>query len=946
MTFASSGLFRAALLALFVQGLPAQTRFSEDLTAGLRYRNIGPFRAGGWTTDIAVPEAPQSAHLYTYYVGTRNGGVFKTTNGGDTFEPIFDAQDAFSIGAVAVSPKDANTVWVGTGDAFFARSPYFGDGVYKTADGGKTWQHLGLEDTQHIAKIAIDPLDPNMVYVAAAGHSYTANAERGVFKTSDGGKTWTKSLYVDDHSAAIDLVMDPKNPKVLYAAMWYRNVRRPGDPQPVPGTPPAPPSAEERGGIYRTGDGGKTWQKCTNGLPLTRLGRIGLAMYLKDPNIVYAILDNQNPKTPQEETAAAGRGAGGRGAAGGRGGRGQATGTEIYRTRDGGKTWRRMNTGDMSEISKAPQTFTLMRVDTENPDRIYALTDSMYYSDDGGATWPGFQRGRGPADDNGGDGQRRNRPGVLLSRNFGDFRTLWIDPVNAKRFLIGSDGGVFASYDGGVTSEHFPNLPLGEINSIVADNDNPYHVYVGEQDHEHWKGPVNSWSGGVGPEEWITVGNGDGENDQVDPTDSRWLYTTSENGQHWRVDQKTYTRKSIVPVRESGKTPAYRFNWTAPIRLSPHDPAILYTGAQFLLRSMDRGDHWQEISPDLTLNPKAPVPAAPLTTAATGPAAPAGAGRGGSTITTLCESPAKAGVIWVGSQNGRVNVTRDAGGSWTDVTAKIAAVGGPEDAYVNRVTASHFEAGTAYVAKSYYNRDDPRPFLFKTTDFGQTWENISANLPQRSINVVVEDKVNSKLLFAGTDGGAYASIDGGKRWVSIRGNMPQVSVMDLVVQDRESDLVLGSYGRGIWITNIAFLREMNEETLAEPVHFFSVRPQGSRLANRAMGNYRFYGDRSIITPNEPNGLTATYYVRDAPPESVSLTVTDASGKEVRRLTASAKQGLNHIVWDLRAGGAGRGGRGGAEAGSAPPGEYLMTLQVGENKLMQKVRVLDPVTLAP
>jgi photosystem II stability/assembly factor-like uncharacterized protein len=934
-------LCTSVIATTLAPALPAQTRFNEDLLSTLRYRNIGPFRAGGWTTDIAVPETPQTAHLYTYYVGTRNGGVFKTTNGGDTFEPIFDKQDVMSIGALAVSPRDANTIWVGTGDAFFARSPYFGDGVYKTTDGGATWQHLGLEETQHIAKIVIDPADPNNVYVAAAGHAYTANAERGVYKTADGGKTWTQSLHIDDRTGAIDLAIDPKNPKVLYAAMWYRNQRRPGDPPPVPGAPPVVPPAEEHGGIYRTGDGGKTWQKCTTGLPLMRVGRIGLALYQKDPNIVYAMIDNQNPRTQTGTTPTT---APSPDAAPGRGGRGQVMGTEIYRTSDGGKTWRKMNDGYLAAISKAPNTFTLMRVDTENPDRIYALTDELYYSDDGGKTWPGFPAAQGagqPAQEDTGSGQRRNRPGVLLVRNFGDFRTLWIDPQNAKHFLIGSDGGFFASYDGGITSEHFPNLPLGEITGMAVDMDNPYHIYVGEQDHEHWKGPVNSWSGGVGPEEWITVGNGDGENDQVDPSDSRWLYTTSENGQHWRLDQKTYTRKNIVPVREQGKTPPYRFNWIAPIRLSPHDPAVIYTGAQFLLRSMDRGDHWQEISPDLTVNPNAP----PAPTPAAGTP---GGGRGGGTITTICESPAKAGVIWVGSQNGRVNLTRNAGESWTDVTAKIATVGGPEDAYVTRIFASQFQAGTAYVAKSRYGQDDPRPFLFKTTDFGETWENIAANLPQRSINAVVEDRVNPKLLFVGTDGGAYASVDGGNRWVSIRGNMPMVSVMDLVVQPRESDLVLGSYGRGIWITNIAFLREMSEETLAADAHFFAVRPEGARV-QRAIGNYRFYGDRSIVTPNEPNGLTANFYLRDAPKEQVTLTVADATGKEIRRISANAKQGLNHILWDMRetpAGGGRGGGRGGNAPQTMPPGDYLMTLQVGDQKLTQKARILEPVVLAP
>jgi photosystem II stability/assembly factor-like uncharacterized protein len=919
------------LLSLFAAGfLLGQPRLNEDLLSGLKYRNIGPFRAGAWVSDIAVPQNPDSAHQFTFYVGTRNGGVWKTTNFGVTFEPVFDKQDVMSIGAVAISPKDPETVWVGTGDAYFARSPYWGNGVYKTTDGGRTWAHLGLEDTHHIAKIAIDPQDPNTVYVAAAGHAYTPNAERGIFKTADGGKTWTKSLYVDDHTAAIDLLMDPKNPKVLYAALWYRPMRRPLDPVPPP---PAPgDKTPDWGGIYKTADGGNHWTKLEGGLPTGRLGRIGLAMYAREPRIVYAIVDNQNrrPLTEAEKKAAGGTGRPGQE----QGGRGRepaqrAIGSEIYRTDDSGRTWRKMNAVEDDPGSKAPGTFTMIRVDTENPDRIYSLTSDMLYSTDGGKTWPGLRRAPGQFGRNEDQqwSMRPNRPGILLANSFGDYRTLWIDPQNSKRWLIGSDGGVFVTYDGGETAMHFANLPLGEINGIAVDNDNPYHVYVGEQDHEHWKGPVNSWSGGVGPEEWITVGSSDGENEQVDPTDSRWFYTTSENGQHYRVDQKTYTRTAIVPRRPEGQPPL-RFAWTAPIRLSPHDPAILYTGAQVLLRSMDRGDHWQEISPDLTIDPDAP-PTPPRE-----PGGPAGAPRGGN-IATLCESPAAAGVLWVGTSNGRVHVTRDAGQTWKDVTPNIPAPGPAAEAPVTRVTASRFAAGTAYVAKSRYGRDDGVPLLFKTTDYGATWQSIAGNLPQRPINVLIEDAVKPDLLFVGTDGGAYATLDGGKRWVSIRGNMPPVSVMDMVEQERESDLVLGSYGRGVWIAYIAPLREMTEENLAKPAYFFAVRPEGAR-ETRAMGNYRFHGFNNLVTPNEPSGLKAYFYLRDEPKEQVSITVADAAGVELWNMRTTAKQGLNRVVWNLRD----------RKRQLVAPGEYLMTLEAAGEKLAQKVRVLEPVVMAP
>lgn len=948
-----------AFMGLLGATIPVQPRFNATLLSALKYRNLGAFRAGGWTTAIAVPDTPEEAHLYWFYVGTRNGGVFKTTDGGDTFESIFDKQDVESIGALAVSPKDPNVLWVGTGDSYFARSPYFGDGVYKTTDGGKSWAHLGLVGTQHISKILIDPRDPNVVYVAAMGHAYTPNTERGVYKTTDGGKTWTRSLYLDDHTGAIDLAMDPKDPNVLYAAMWYRATRRPGEARLRPGAPrPLPPPT---GGIYKTEDGGKTWHKMKNGLPTGRIGRIGLALFLKDPKIVYAIVDNENmrPLTKAEEKEAAARGRGGR--AGGRGGfGGRATnerrvGTEIYRTENAGRTWVKMNSVVDDPGSKAPGTFTIMRVDTRDPNLIFSLTDNMLHSPDGGKTWPGLNltpkqaaRYRRGYRESGAHRAQR----YLLQRNFGDFRTLWIDPQNDKRWLIGSDGGLFASYDGGKTSEHFGNLPLGEINSIAVDNDNPYHIYIGEQDHEHWRAPVDSWSGGLGASDWVTVGNGDGETDAVDPTNSRWLYTTSENGQQTRVDQKYYTQTSIVPHIPGA--PRLRYDWTTPLILSPHDPAIVYTGAQFLLRSMDRGDHWEIISPDLTVPPGADT--SRFARRGGNGAAGASARRRGGTIATISESPAKAGVIWVGTTSGRVQVTRDAGQTWTDVTAKLAAAGAPDHAQVTSVSASRFDVGTAFVAESRYGWDDPSPFLYKTTDYGATWTSISSNLPQRSINTVLQDSQDPDLLFAGTDGGAWVTNDGGQRWVSLRCNMPGVAVMAMTIQPRESDLLLGSYGRGVWMMDIAPLREMSEENLAKPVYFFKVRPRGA-MTQHAMGNYRFYGYRNLITPNEPSGLTAYFYLRDKPTDQVTLTVTDAAGKEIRRIEVTdAKQGLNHVLWNLMPepprgrgrGGPAMGGRGRAGPRREPvaPGEYLMTLQVGSQKLTQPARVLPPVRMAP
>ena len=826
-----------------------------DVLNSFPYRNLGPFRAGAWVVNVAVPEAPAQAHQRIFYAAARTGGVWKTTNNGTTFEPVTDHIGLASIGAVAVAPSNADIVWVGSGDNTVTRSAYYGNGVYVSSDAGKTWKNVGLAATQHIARIVIHPANPDVVWVAAIGHLFSSNPERGVFKTSDGGRSWKKVLYVNDNTGAIDLVLDRRDPNVLYAAMYeYKRF---------------PWKLEDGGsgsGIFKTTDGGENWQRLAGGLPQGKLGRIGIDICRSRPEILYAVIDNFNDRQ---------RG-------------------EVYRTADAGQTWRKVSAESDDVSRKAGYSFNHLRVDPNNPEKVYITGSNLIASSDGGKTWAGLAPGGG----RGGD-----RP---FRRAFGDFRSLWIDPEDSERMIATSDGGVFLSYDGGRTSDHLSGLPLGEIYAIGVDMQTPYHVYAGLQDHENWSAPVNGPRGSVGIEDWVTTGIGDGMYNEPDPN-GRWLYNTQEFGRMARFDLEEHTRTVIAPQRPPGQ-PFLRFNWTAPIRISPHDSKTVYAGAQVLFKSTDRGGHWQEISPDLTTNDPGKI-------------TPPNGSIQHCTITTISESPAQAGVIWVGTDDGKVQVTRNAGARWADVSV------GPADAWVTRVFASQFEPGTAYVAKSRRRQDDFRPLVFRTGDFGAAWTEISAGLPA-AVNVIVEDTVNRNLLFAGTDVGIYTSFDRGAAWHALKANMPVVPVHDLVIHPREGDLVAGTFGRGLWISNISPLREMGGDFLSATAVLFPIRPFAQRREG-AWGNFRLYGDRYLTTPNEPNGMSIVYYLKHASP-GASITIADAGGKVVRKVTAQALAGINRAVWNLDD----------AQNHPASPGEYVVTLEVGDQKLTQKARLLS------
>lgn len=879
----------AAVPFLPADSMAQAPALDEQLLEAFTFRNVGPFRMGARTSDIAVPSSPAKDHLYTFYVATWSGGLWKTTNNGTTFEPVFDGQSKLTIGDVTIAPSNPDIVWVGTGDAFTSRSSYAGDGVYRSTDAGETWQNMGLRDTHHIARIVIHPTNPDIVYVAAMGHLYSENEERGVFRTMDGGRTWEKVLYVNERVGVIDLVLNPRDPTILYAAT-YDKKRLPW--QLINGGPDT--------GIYRSSDSGTTWTRLRGGLPEGRIGRIGLDIYPRNPDIVYAVIENANPRTG----APAGRG-------GGPGGAVPTIGGEVYRTDDGGQLWIKMNADDDNVSDKGPYYFSQIRVDPNDDQKIFVTGVSLGNSTDAGRTWNDITW----------------PPRRLFAGIFGDVRTLWIDPENSDRMILGSDGGIYMSYDGGVTSDHYANLPLGEVYAVAVDMEEPYNIYAGLQDHENWKGPSTGAAGEVTTYDWVAVGNGDGMFTMPDPKDSRWLYTTQQYGGHYRVDQVLGIRTSIRPPNRTGQPP-YRFIWATPIHISPHDSQVLYTGGQVLLRSRDRGNSWAEISPDLSTNDTANI----------FPSSEGGVPGGipWFAMSSIAESPVMAGVIWAGTSDGRVHVTRDGGASWTDMTGRIEAAGGRREAYVSRVRASSHAAGRAYVAKRGYKFDDFRPFLFRTDDFGGTWRSIASNLPNEPINVIWEDEKNPDLLFVGNDTGVFVSIDGGGRWVKMNNNMPNVPVHDLLVHPRDNDLVVGSYGRGLWITDVSALQQLTPAVLASDIHLFEIEPTVQRMPRSFGANDYFFASRHVITPNE-NGMAIRYYLRQPLTDSAHIVITDAQGAEVARLDGRTEAGINTVVWNMRPQRGGRGGGGGGRGGGrgggnpvsqlVPLGDYTVTLEV-------------------
>lgn len=846
-------IFILSLCCITLSGFAQQSDYQKVLKT-TTFRNLGPYRAGSWISAIAVPETTDPAYKYTFYVAGRNGGVWKTVNNGTTFSPIFDKVGVSSIGCISISKSNPNIIWVGTGEAYNARSSHPGKGVYKSINGGKTWAFMGLAETSHIPKVIINPTNPDIVYVAAMGNLYSPNKDRGVFKTADGGKSWKKILYVDENTGVTDLVMHPTNPNILYAAS-YEKYR-------LPWTFVA---AGEGSRLYKSVNGGDSWEMLKNGLPQGKLGRIGICIYPKNPSILYTVIENMNPKPnikinekiavnydrdPYYD---------------------QFLGGQVYKSANDGKSWELRNDTTSNVSGKAAYSFNQIWVSSENPDNLYIISDDFQVSTDGGKTWPGTNSNKQP----------------LFKNMFGDHRTMWIDPKDARHMLCGSDGGFYETWDGGVNMTFHYQIPLGEMYTVEYDDAKPYNIYVGMQDHDGWKGPVNGWSGEISLEDWVLTGMWDGMYTCIDHNDNRWLYITTQFGGHRRVDQLKGVRVDIEPKAPKG-SPKYRFCWTPPLHISPFNSSVIYTGGQKLLRSEDRGDHWQEISPDLTTNDSTKT-----------------LGRGHTmfcTLTTISESPVKKGVIWIGTDDGRVQMTKDNGVTWINCTEKIAAVGGPNDAYVERVFASTFKDGTAYICKSGYRSDNPSPMVFMTTDFGNTWKNISAGLPQQSVNVVIEDPKRPGLLYLGNNQGAYVSFDSGDHWIAFDGNIPTVPVKDIKVQSRENDLIIGTYGRGAFVGDISLLQQITNEQINKPVTLFTIKPKPQRnFSERASwGNYRMMGNNNLHTPNEPNGLCIYYHFNQDLATVATIELIDGSGKVLKKAVAGKEAGFHKLMIDTRA----------------------------------------------
>ena len=804
-------------------------QLSEDFLKSFHYREIGPTRQGGRVVALGV--AKQAPH--TFYVGAGPGGVWKTINNGHSFFPVFDHENISSIGDIAVTPSDPNIVWIGTGEANLRNSTYYGNGMYKSTDGGKTWKYMGLKESHHIGRVVIHPKTSDIIYVAAQGHLYSENPERGVYKTSDRGKTWTKSLEViidDRYIGATDLVMDPVDPNILYASSydrrrwaWSFRIAGPGS------------------GIYKTTNGGKSWKKLTNGLPGGMLGKIGLAIYPRNPKILYATIDNANipgksyerrykelfeGHPPSKPTVGHG----------------------IYRSDDRGESWRLVSPEGKS-IGNRSNYYGQIIVDPNDEDHAFVLSSRVDESTDGGKTW-----------------KRAFRYG-------GDNHVLWIDPSNSKHLMMGYDYGMAITYDAGENWYHPDELPMAQLYAIGVDMDYPYNVYGGMQDFGSWKGP--STKKGRFPirfEDWEHIQGGDGFYNQVDPTNSRWLYSESQFGGLSRIDQKTGKRKHI----QIEKKPGIRFNWNAPFLLSPHNSDVIFHGANLVLRSSTRGESWAEISPDLTTN---------------NPQKIKGVGAVQyCTITTLDESPIEKGVIWVGTDDGNVHMTRDNGKTWKKLNDRIPKNPGY---WVSRIIASHFDAGSAYLTYSGFHNDDFRPFVYKTTDFGETWISIVGNLPEESVNVIRQDYKNPNLLFVGTDKAVYVSIDRGQGWTRMKNNMPTIPVHDLVIHPRENDLVVGTHGRGFFITDISPLQELTPDVFLKDVHMCAIEPkvQWIMSSQKATSAQNFAGE------NEPHSIVINYFLKQPILGEVKFIVYDKT-RIINEFSGTNSQGLNRMEWGM------------------------------------------------
>ncbi len=797
----------------------------ENLFGGFTWRAIGPAVMGGRTVDIEAVERDPAI----IYAAVGPSGVWKSENAGTSWVPVFQSERTVSVGALAVAQSNPDIVWVGSGEATCRNSVTIGDGVYKSTDGGKTWKNMGLADTRHISRIVINRGDPNIVYVAAMGHLWGPNQERGLYKTIDGGLTWTKVLYINENTGICDLAVDPADSQVIYAAA-YEHGRRPWE------YVNAGPSS----GLWKSSDGGRTWNKLGGGgLPEGTLGRIGISVARSKPGVVYALIEHSDPG--------------------------------IWRSEDRGETWKRMCDAEtFRRVNNRPFYYSRAFVDPTDDATIYVLSTGLFVSNDMG---------------------RRFR--AIGGGIHSDHHGFWIDPANPKHLIDGNDGGLDISFDAGLTWLPVQSIDAAEVYNVGFDLRDPYYVYVGLQDNGSWGGPGNSLDArGILNEHWYIVGGGDGFYVKPDPSDYATLYVNSQMNGITRVDLRLGRGKSVRPQAPSGEKP-YRFNWNSPILVSPHDPKTVYTAGNFLFKTTDGGQSWQVVSPDLTTDDPAKQKngVGPLSVENTG-------AEVHCTIVTLAESPLEKGVIWCGTDDGNLQLTRDGGRTWKNVAPSIPGL--PKNAWCSRVEASRFEAGTAYVSFDNHRQDDYSPYVYKTADYGRTWKPIRTGLPAVGwVHVVREDPRNRNLLFTGTEFGLFASLDGGASWFTLHcANLPTVAVHDIAVHPRENDLIIGTHGRGVWILDdISFLQEMSDRVLDSDFHLFGLRPV-VQFASAARGEGL---TKSAFSGKNPAfGLNITAWIKSDLAEKPKLAVLDADGRAVHEFVFSEqKAGLRRQTWNLQ-----------------------------------------------
>ena len=885
--------------AATAENTPAANSLVVDgaLLSGLSWREIGPAMFAGRVADVAG--VPGNRNIL--YVGAASSGLFKSTNGGITFDPVFEDGGTLSIGAIAVHPENPEVVYVGTGEGAVRNSISIGDGIYKTTDGGETWSHLGLTDTERFSRIVIDPGSPEIIFAAAMGHAWGPNEERGLFRSTDGGATWERVLYMNETTGASDVAVDPLDPDIVYAGM-YDYLRRPWH---FRGGGPG-------SGLFRSTDGGDSWTRLTdpaldNGLPGAGLvGRVGVSVHAADPNRVYALIESQEDG-------------------------------QLWRSDDRGLTWQMVNAD--RRLNNRPFYYTQVRADPVDPDRVYTLAGSFSVSTDGGRTFGGH----------GGS-------------MFGDHHALWIDPTDPARLLSGTDGGFWISNDFGSNWDFVNNMPMGQAYHLGLDMAEPYNVLGGFQDHEIWRGPNENWNRvGVREGDWVRLRYmADGMYTIADPRDPEIIYYNGHFGDITRIDMRTREERYIQPYPPGpagggAELEEYRFNWNSPVHMSPTNPDVLYFGGNVLFRTRDGGETWDIISPDLTTDDpeKQRLSGGPITPDNT-------RAEYHSTILSISESALDAEVIWVGTDDGNVQVTRDGGGTWTNVAPNIE--GAPPHSWISGVQASSVEPGRAYVAIDQHRMNDFDSYVFVTEDFGVTWRRISEGL-HGYVHVVDEDLRSPNLLYAGTELGIFASFDRGDHWTDLRLGLPPVAVRDLELHPRDNDLVLGTHSRGFYILDDVTALQRLAQAGADGDGLGTLElfdPMPAVRYTRA-SDVSTLGNRVWVAPNQPYGALLTYWVDPGlgAGQQVQVDIADAAGRTVRSLTGPGEAGINRVVWNLgerswcepaeEADGAveparrGAGGRGGGGTWvRAIPGTYTARLTLADEASERPVAVrMDP-----